>query len=629
MSRTNLSAVVSRQLPEHIREDYPTFVAFVEAYYEFLKTRGVDFSTVKDIDQTLESFIDQFKKELSYNLPTTIQSDERFSLKNIKDLYLSKGSEASYKLLFRLLFGKEVEVSYPGQQMLRPSDGRWSQDRSIFVKVTYGDINTIIGEVVDIEDGDRIIRVEVKKTSEIQGEVDRIVAIGNDVYEIYLDRNIQGSISPGNVVKYQDLFKATILPTTSNVSIYDAGQGFRVGQVFEVKSSTGTGTLIKVTKINSVGGIVHAQIIRFGIGYIADFTSSILPSSSLTSRSISETDELLSVVTIDSGSGPLIVGVEPTIDISELGFINTVDYVTPTYVDGAYSGTILKEFSSDVETIITTANVKPAIVEIKLNAIAEYPGYFQTNNGFLSDSIYIQDSNYYQIYSYVLKINERLSTYKDAVKTMIHPAGVALFGEFEIFNNFNLAIELESLIKSLAIGVEEPEIIVTDADTYYFVKGLDNLPVFVEELTTNNFVDNQTSVITSVFNKSVSDPSDTLVVLSDPQKLFSFGKTDLVVIDDNNLLVVLGITLLTTQVVDDELVNDDNIFKDVSTSLQSPEELIEETNLMLEMNGTKYMILPIQHITETEFGYVVKDPYEEGNYFSEIYLNNRDAIFSS
>jgi hypothetical protein len=623
MSRTNLSAVVSRQLPEHIREDYPTFVAFVEAYYEFLQTQGVDFSTIRDIDQTLESFIDQFKKELSYNLPTTTQSDERFSLKNIKDLYLSKGSEASYKLLFRLLFGKEVEVSYPGQQMLRPSDGRWSQDRSIFVKVTYGDVNTIIGEVVDIEDGDRIIRVEVKKTSEIQGEVDRIVAIGNDVYEIYLDRNIQGSISPGNVVKYQDLFKATILPTTSNVTIYDAGQGFRVGQVFEIKSSTGTGTLIKVTKINSVGGIVHAQIIRFGIGYIADFTSSILPSSSLTSRSISETDELLSVVTIDSGSGPLIVGVEPTINISELGFINTVDYVTPTYVNGAYSGTIIKEFSSDVEAIIGTAGIKPAIIEIKLDAIAEYPGYFQTNNGFLSDSIYIQDSNYYQIYSYVLKINERLSTYKDAVKTMIHPAGVALFGEFEIFNNFNLAIELESLIKSLAIGVQEPELIVTDVDTYYFVKGLNSPTIFAQELTTNNFVDNQTSVITSVFNKIVSDPSDTLVVLSDPQKLFSFGKTELVVIDDTNISTGVGVSLDTTQIIDDS-----NITRDTFTSLQSP-QLIEETNLVLEMNNTKYMILPIQHITETEFGYVVKDPYEEGNYFSEIYLNNRDAIFSS
>jgi hypothetical protein len=242
----------------------------------------------------------------------------------------------------------------------------------------------------------------------------------------------------------------------------------------------------------------------------------------------------------------------------------------------------------------------------------------------LSDSIFIQDSNYYQIYSYVLKIDERLATYKDVVKTMIHPAGVALFGEFEISNNFNLAIELESLIKSLAIGVQEPELVITDTDTYFFVKGLDSPPILAQELTANNFVDDQISVITSVFNKDLSQTLDEVVVLSDPQKLFSFGKTELVVIDDTNISTGVGVTLETT-----EIIRDDNIAKDTSTSLQSPEQLLEETNLVLEMNDTKYMILPIQHITETEFGYVVLDPYEEGNYFSEIYLNNRDAIFSS
>jgi hypothetical protein len=50
MSRTKLSSVVSRQIPEFIREDYPTFVAFVEAYYKYLQDQGVDLTAVKDID---------------------------------------------------------------------------------------------------------------------------------------------------------------------------------------------------------------------------------------------------------------------------------------------------------------------------------------------------------------------------------------------------------------------------------------------------------------------------------------------------------------------------------------------------------------------------------------------------
>ena len=96
MARTNLSSVVSRQIPEFIREDFPTFVAFVEAYYEFLQTQGVDLSSVKDLDKTLDSFVGEFKKELAHNLPS-IAGDERFLLAHIKDQYLAKGSKSSYK----------------------------------------------------------------------------------------------------------------------------------------------------------------------------------------------------------------------------------------------------------------------------------------------------------------------------------------------------------------------------------------------------------------------------------------------------------------------------------------------------------------------------------------------------
>jgi len=175
--RTPIASVVKRQLPEFIREDYPTFVAFVEAYYEYLQNQGVDLSKFRDIDQTLESFIDQFKKELAYNLPIVVE-DERFLLSHIKDQYLAKGSEASYKLLFKLLYGKNVELLYPGQQMLVASDGRWNQEISIFAQVDYGDPDDIVGKLVDIQTAGRILRVLVDKKESLIGEIDRIVKIG-------------------------------------------------------------------------------------------------------------------------------------------------------------------------------------------------------------------------------------------------------------------------------------------------------------------------------------------------------------------------------------------------------------------------------------------------------------------
>ncbi len=625
MAKVDICSVVSRQLPEFVREDYPTFVAFVEAYYEYLKTQQVNLDDIKDLDKTLDKFILEFKKELSYNLPGII-SDDRFVLERIRDQYLAKGSSASYKLLFRLMYGKEVQISYPGQQMLIASDGRWNQDSSIFAKVIFGDPNDVVGKVVQIEEGTKILRVQVNKKLDLQGEIDRIVALGGNIYEFFLDKKIYGKINVGNILKYEDTFKAVILPTTSVIKVYEAGQGFRVGQVFEIKSSTGTGTLIKVIRINSEGGIVHAQIIRFGVGYIADFTASVLPSDSITSRTITQEEDNSSIISIDKGAGPLIVGLEPQLNISELGFINSVDYVESGYVDGAYSGTILKEFSFDA-TSSATSNIKPAIIEINLGALARYPGYYETNNGFLSDSIFIQDSKYYQAYSYVLKIDERLSSYKTAVKTMIHPAGVALFGEFEISNNFDLSVELESLIKSLGIGVEEPELIITDEKYLNLFTSLSSAPVQIVEPTVNNFVSSETSVLTSIIGKNFTGVDGEEITISDSEpveKTFFSIKTEEVTIDDGDFDASIGLSLATTQLIDDNELN-----KDVGTTLESPYQIIEETNLILEMNGTKYMNPPIQYLVQTEFGYVVLDPYEEGNYFSEIYVNNRDAIFSS
>ena len=39
MSNLKTSVLINRQIPEYIREEYPAFINFVEAYYEFLETK--------------------------------------------------------------------------------------------------------------------------------------------------------------------------------------------------------------------------------------------------------------------------------------------------------------------------------------------------------------------------------------------------------------------------------------------------------------------------------------------------------------------------------------------------------------------------------------------------------------
>ena len=491
MSRTQLSSVVSRQIPEFIREDYPTFVAFVEAYYEYLQEQGVDLSVARDIDQTLDEFIIEFKKELAHNLPQ-IQGDERFLLTHIKDQYLSKGSEASYKLLFRLLFGKKVELTYPGTQMLRASDGRWNQEISVFAKVDFGNPNDIVGRLVDIQTSTRLIRVLVDRKEDLVGEVDRIVALGGNIYEFFLDKKFFGVLKQTDKIKYKDTFQATILPATQTPKIIQPGKNFRVGQVFEVRSGTGTGALLKVTAVDDNNGIKYAEFIKFGIGYTADFAVNILASNT-----VNATQQIVANASSSRSGDNLTIG-DRTLGFDEQGYVNLGDFVTYEYVDGTYAGSIIREFSLNFRNAQVEAD-DGAIIEVNLGALVKYPGYFTSNAGFLDDSIFIQDSKYYQAFSYVIRIDERLSSYKSAVKTMLHPAGMALFGEYNITNSVDLSITLESLVKSLGIGIEDTTAAVdTGRVTLSITK------VASDTINTPN-----DSLFVQVFSKALDDSIDT------------------------------------------------------------------------------------------------------------------------
>jgi hypothetical protein len=601
MSRTQLSSVVSRQIPEFIREDYPTFVSFVEAYYEYLQDQGVDLSTARDIDKTLDQFIVEFKKELAHNLPQ-ITGDERFLLTHIKDQYLSKGSEASYKLLFRLLFGKKVELSYPGTQMLRASDGRWNQEISVFAKVDFGDPTSIVGKLVDIQTATRLIRVLVDRKEDLVGEVDRIVALGGNIYEFFLDKKFFGILKPTDKIKYKDTFQATILPATQTPKVTQPGKNFRVGQVFEVKSGSGTGALLKVTAVDDNNGIKYAEFIKFGIGYTAGFAVNILSSNTVNSS------QLLLASASSSRSGDNLTIGDRTLGFDEQGYVNLGDFVTYDYVDGTYAGSIIREFSLSFRNA-QTASDDPAIIEVDLGALVKYPGYFTSNAGFLDDSIFIQDSKYYQAFSYVIRIDERLDSYKSAVKTMLHPAGMALFGEYNITNAIDLSITLESLVKSLGIGIE---------DTFAAVD-TNNISLNVTKVLSDS-INTPTDayfvqVFTKVLDDSIDTPTDSFVQL--------FGKalsTTYSGMTDSTATLSVGKALATTSV---------GTWSDSITKIDTDKVLADTPVISESLVHTTTKYLEDTDIgTFTEAGKVWMNSYQAQDYYSQEYSVGLEETFT-
>jgi hypothetical protein len=64
-----------------------------------------------------------------------------------------------------------------------------------------------------------------------------------------------------------------------------------------------------------------------------------------------------------------------------------------------------------------------------ISSVCVAEGYYINSDGLLSSRKVMQDNHYYQDYSYVLKTEVVVDEYRDALRRLVHPAGLAMFGQ--------------------------------------------------------------------------------------------------------------------------------------------------------------------------------------------------------
>jgi len=157
--RKKLSHLVSGHLPTFVAVEYPQFVAFIEAYYRFLEETDnvhdvlLNNSEWKDIDETLDVFIPKFKSQYAYDFPSDTELSTRRLIKYISQYYEAKGSETATEMFFRIVLNSDVTVSYPGDNILRASDGKWTRKNYLKVDTTgftAEDIFDVEGKEIDL-----------------------------------------------------------------------------------------------------------------------------------------------------------------------------------------------------------------------------------------------------------------------------------------------------------------------------------------------------------------------------------------------------------------------------------------------------------------------------------------------
>ena len=186
------SVLVAEQLPDFVLEEGPKLQRFLEAYYEFMEQNAGAIDGTKnllsyqDIDTTTDSFLQYFREEIYKNVPDSALIDKRLLAKHIREMYRNKGTEKSYKFLFSALYNEDVDFTYPGDFLLRTSDGRWTEEK--YLRVTglgEASAGAIEGQVITGDTSSAYARVE---------KVDQIVEGGTLITELYLG-SIVGTFS--------------------------------------------------------------------------------------------------------------------------------------------------------------------------------------------------------------------------------------------------------------------------------------------------------------------------------------------------------------------------------------------------------------------------------------------------
>lgn len=245
-----------------------------------------------DVDNTVYDFLDNFRDSFMEALPSTLASglSKRKLIKSIKDMYSAKGTRDGHKLFFRILFNEEAVLTYPRDNLLRPSDGQWSTDSIIRVvenspsnftnaigqRITgaTSGATALIATVIKFREGATVIAELNVDTNSVTGTfvAGETVTTIDTTLDLEISATIR-SIVTGGTVTFGGAYHSTSDPvfvfggggngaararvssagagSIDEIMIESGGSGYSVGEslVFDLTNTEGTGVTAKIAVV--------------------------------------------------------------------------------------------------------------------------------------------------------------------------------------------------------------------------------------------------------------------------------------------------------------------------------------------------------------------------------------------
>lgn len=254
----------------------------------------------RDPVKSVDKYFEYLKSEFNKGFPTISEVDRRLISNKLKDFYQSKSNEDAYRFLFRSVYGVGIDFRYPGEEVLRVSDGDFEKItivRAVPTENIFSYLNqTIVGET----SGSLANIVDIK-----------VPFLGGIRFAELTLKLVSGTFVAGETIRLLEdpTETTTIYGMISNIVINDAGSGYAFGNEFVI-SGDGYEATAKVSSVSS-GPITKIKVNEIGHGYRLNTAG----------------------VVTNTGTG----GDEFSIKVSELSNTYTITYAANTYTLGEVS----------------------------------------------------------------------------------------------------------------------------------------------------------------------------------------------------------------------------------------------------------------------------------------------------
>ena len=268
------------------------------------------------------------------------------------------------------------------------------------------------------------------------GETGTSMSTGDRI--VLEDETTSGDPYDGKVLVQE---KFTDLQQITDFFLTNGGSQYTSLPTVSVTSSTGSNAVIKAFGTD-IGKIVKVKTVELGRSYeqsptpptLGFFNNGIV-------TGVSGTFLATNSITSSSGGSGTIVSLD-----TNTGLLKIKD-VTGTFA-------IDDTLTSATSGTCTLKKLDVASASVNVVAVSDTDGAFISERGKLSETtMRIQDSLYYQDYSYVIKVGRSIADWRDAFKKTMHTSGFYFTGQVDIESR--LTVTAGGPVKGVTSGREE------------------------------------------------------------------------------------------------------------------------------------------------------------------------------